>query len=103
MNIHDTGVRKLAADEVRAFMRRHNLALADLIEIGTNMPSTTNKRIRTLAEHAWTLSHNDPVRAVEILREMTGLPFDTAFMVIDDVRPLDLDELTNQGSEEDTL
>jgi hypothetical protein len=34
MNIHDTRVHNLVADQVRTFMRRHKLALADLIEIG---------------------------------------------------------------------
>jgi hypothetical protein len=53
------------------------------------MSSTTNKRIRTLAEHAWTLSHSDMVRAVEILREWTGLSFDAAFAAIDAVAAID--------------
>jgi hypothetical protein len=53
------------------------------------MPSTTNKRIRTLAEHALVLSHNDMVEAVAILREMTGLSFDMAFMAIDAVTVID--------------
>ncbi len=52
------------------------------------MPSTT-KRIRTLAEQALALSNNDIVRAVETLRELTGLSFDAAFMAIEDVAALD--------------
>ncbi len=53
------------------------------------MSSTTNKRIRDLAEHAWTLSHNDMVEAVAILREITGLSFDMAFMAIDAAAVID--------------
>jgi hypothetical protein len=34
MNIHIRVQHNLAADQVRAFMRRHKLVLADLIEIG---------------------------------------------------------------------
>jgi hypothetical protein len=60
------------------------------------MSSTTNKRIRTLAEHAWTLSHSDMVRAVEILREWTGLSFDLAFEAIDEVRPPESTDLVDQ-------
>lgn len=53
------------------------------------MPSTTNKRIRDLAEQAWQLARNDMVEAVAILREWTGLPFDMAFAAIDAVALLD--------------
>jgi hypothetical protein len=35
------------------------------------------------------LSNNDIVHAVEILRELTGLSFDTAFMLIDEVALID--------------
>jgi hypothetical protein len=46
-----------------------------------------NSRIRDLAEQAWALSNSDFVRAVEILREWTGLSFDLAFEAIDEARP----------------
>jgi hypothetical protein len=48
-----------------------------------------NNEIHDLAEHALALSNNDIVRAVEILRELTGLSFDTAFMLIDEVALID--------------
>lgn len=49
----------------------------------------TNDRIRNLAERALALSQNDIVRAVEIMREMTGLSFEMAFAAIDAVAVLD--------------
>jgi hypothetical protein len=52
-----------------------------------------NNRIYELAAQALVLSNNDPVRAVEILREWTGLSFETAFEAIDNVcPPLDFDD-----------
>jgi hypothetical protein len=69
-------------------------------------------RIREFAEHALALANNDPLRAIRMLCE-TGLSPEAAFAAIDElvttheaideVRPLDLDELVNQGSEEDSL
>jgi hypothetical protein len=61
----------------------------------TAMP-IKNSRIRDLAEHAWTLSNSDLVRAIEILRELTGLSFDAAFTAIDDVRPPESTALVDQ-------
>jgi hypothetical protein len=104
MNIHDARVRKLAAEHARAFMRKHKLALDDLIEIGAedlqSPDSGKSERIRTLAEHAWTLSHSDMVRAVEILREWTGLSFDAAFEAIEEVRPPECADLVDQPNSE---
>jgi len=73
------------------------------------MPSTTNKRIRTLTEHALVLSNNDIVRAVEILRDWTGFSFDAAFTaidevaVIDDAQPPDCDAPAGRDSEKESL
>jgi hypothetical protein len=54
---------------------------------------TNNTRMHDLAEHAWALSNRDVVRAVEILRDLTGLSFELAFAAIDDVRPLECADL----------
>jgi hypothetical protein len=43
----------------------------------------------SVAERALALSRNDIARAVEILREWTGVSFDTAFALIDEVAALD--------------
>jgi hypothetical protein len=61
---------------------------------------TSNPRIRDLAEHAWALSSSDLVRAVEILREWTGLSFDLAFEAIDEVRPPECVDLIDQPDSE---
>jgi hypothetical protein len=57
---------------------------------------TSNPRIRDLAERAWALSSSDFVRAVEILREWTGLSFELAFEAIDEVRPPEPTDLVDQ-------
>jgi hypothetical protein len=62
--------------------------------------SNNNFRIRNLAERAWALSNGDFVRAVEILREWTGLSFDLAFEVIDEVRPPECADLIDQPESE---
>ena len=56
------------------------------------MSNITSDRIYVLAEQALALSRNDPVRAVEILREWTGLSFEMAFEAIDNVCPPDFDD-----------
>jgi hypothetical protein len=55
------------------------------------MSNITSNRIYVLAEQALALC-NDPVRAVEILREWTGLSFEMAFEAIDNVCPPDFDD-----------
>jgi hypothetical protein len=52
------------------------------------MSNITSNRIYELAAQALELSHNDPVCAVEILREWTGLSFEMAFEAIDHVMEL---------------
>ena len=56
------------------------------------MSNITSNRIYELAAQALELSHNDPVCAVEILREWTGLSFEMAFEAIDNVCPPDFDD-----------
>jgi hypothetical protein len=56
------------------------------------MSNTTSNRIYVLAEQALALSRNDPVCAVEILREWTGLSFEMAFEAIDNLCPPDFDD-----------
>jgi hypothetical protein len=53
---------------------------------------TNNSRIRELAEQALAITNNDIARAVEILREWTGLSFEMAFEAIDNVCPPDFDD-----------
>jgi hypothetical protein len=58
----------------------------------------TDDWIHNLAKQVLTLSGNDIARAVEILRELTGMSFDGAFAAIDavaaidEVPPSDVDE-----------
>ena len=52
----------------------------------------TDPRIHDLAEQALTLSRNDVVSAVEILREWTDLGFDAAFAAIDALLPEQTEE-----------
>jgi hypothetical protein len=51
MNIHDTRIHNLAADQVRVFMRRHKLALADLINIGGEDLKSPDYRKAERARH----------------------------------------------------
>jgi hypothetical protein len=51
-----------------------------------------NSRIYELAEQALAISNNDPVCAVQILQEWTGLSFEMAFEAIDAVCPPDFDD-----------
>jgi hypothetical protein len=48
-----------------------------------------NDQTRQLAARVWDLAHGDPVIAVKILAELTGLSFATAFAAIEDVMPSD--------------
>jgi hypothetical protein len=56
------------------------------------MPITDNK-IRNLAELALAITGNDIVRAVDVLREWTGAPFETALSAVDDIVEAYLDEI----------
>jgi hypothetical protein len=53
------------------------------------MSTTTNARIRTLAELALTLSNNDIARAIRILSELSGLSFELAFEAVEDIAAVD--------------
>jgi hypothetical protein len=56
------------------------------------MSNITSNRIYVLAEQALAITNNDIARAVEILREWTGLSFEMAFEAIDNVCPPDFDD-----------
>jgi hypothetical protein len=63
-----------------------------LFSEGSEQMKTHDDRIHELAARAWELARKDPVVAVQILIEWTGLSFDGAFDLIDEVMPAEVDQ-----------
>jgi hypothetical protein len=70
MNTH-TRVHDLAADQVRSFMRKHKLALADLIEIGGEDLSSPDSSKVERARHvgqAWQMMARPSIHFADLER-----------------------------------